>query len=166
MHRIMVGLLAATSAGLLALATFVRHDLVWIMIAAGAVSTGLAACLALGPVEKISYGEVMRTRVRRLDRTLRKPIVPVRTKDPSDQPVVGDELLTAAPSNGTQVDHSRSRPSGVLSCPSPICGHDLPIIGILKCPHCGMKVTKAFRDFALIHAVTLARQAISPVSSW
>ena len=72
MRRFFVGLFAAAGAGLLALAASVSRELVWATIAAGAVSTGLAASLALGPVKSISFNKVRLTIVRQIDWIFRK----------------------------------------------------------------------------------------------
>jgi len=49
----MVGLLAAVGTAMSALVSFACGYLVWVMIAGAAVATGVAASLAIEPIEKI-----------------------------------------------------------------------------------------------------------------
>jgi len=53
MPRSMVGLLAAVGAAMFALVSFAQGYLVWLTLAIAAVTTGLAASLAIAPIKKI-----------------------------------------------------------------------------------------------------------------
>jgi hypothetical protein len=68
----MVGLFAAVGAGMSALAALVHQNLVWVTIAVAAMSTGLAAYLAMGPAPAISLNSTKQVIANVIDRVLEK----------------------------------------------------------------------------------------------